>query len=243
MKYHYFYQDKKNNDLDGWIEAKDRNDAYQKLKRQQIKPYKLIGKNPLAWKRWAAIAVLAVISAGLAVYALHTKRTVQTILLGANESHRDQLYGDPSTIQKISANGWRDTFADPGDAWLARHAIPGSGCDCKGATSLTNTLSTVKLSIAEGDSVELQKMKRMVNCMKSELEAYLSAGGTQLDYMKLCNERLAKELQLARRANNQFESIRQRDPQVSTQDSISEWERINSGLRAVGLPTVVIPTN
>ena len=36
MKYHYFYQSKKNENLDGWIVAKNRDDAYAQLKKQGI---------------------------------------------------------------------------------------------------------------------------------------------------------------------------------------------------------------
>ena len=59
MRYHYYYQTKENKSLDDWLVAKDRNDAYAQLRKRGIKPYKLVGRNPLAWKRWAAIGVLA----------------------------------------------------------------------------------------------------------------------------------------------------------------------------------------
>ena len=59
MKYHYFYQSKKNENLDGWIVAKNRDDAYIQLKKQGIKPYKVLGRNPIGWKRWTAIVVFA----------------------------------------------------------------------------------------------------------------------------------------------------------------------------------------
>ena len=67
MRYRYFYQSKENKSCEGWIDAHDRNDAYNQLRKQGIKPYKLLGRNPLAWKRWAAIGVLGAATAVLAV--------------------------------------------------------------------------------------------------------------------------------------------------------------------------------
>lgn len=241
MKYHYFYQDKKNTDLDGWLEARDRNDAYKKLRSQGIKPYKLIGKNPIAWKRWAAIVVLTVACAGFAAYAYYARKAVVEVISEAAELDRAQLYGDASIIQKISANGWRNSFGDEGDAWLARHAIPGRVCDCVNLASKTNELSCARLELSDGDSEELKKMKQMVNGMKHELEDYLRGGGTQLDYMKLCDERIQKELQFMKRSQVQFETIRKHDRRVSSPQSAAAWERINDSLRALGLPTEVVP--
>ena len=50
-KFHYFYQSKENRNLDGWIAAKSRDDVYAQLRKVGIKPYKVVGKDPIAWKR------------------------------------------------------------------------------------------------------------------------------------------------------------------------------------------------
>ena len=126
MRYHYFYQTSENKSADAWIDAKDRNDAYAKLRKQGVKPYKLLGKDPLAWKRWAAIGALSVLVAGLTTWILLAPRPAV-----ATVEERAQLYGDPAIIQQLAVDGWRKTFADAGDAWLARHAIPAATCDCK----------------------------------------------------------------------------------------------------------------
>lgn len=241
MKYHYFYQDKTNTSLEGWLEARDRNDAYKRLRSQGIKPYKLIGNNPIAWKRWTAIAVLTVACVGFAIYAYHARKAVVEVLTEISELDRMQLYGDASIIQKISACGWRGTFEDDGDAWLARHAIPGQLCDCAGLASKTNELSVVRLVISDDDSSELKKMKQMINGMKHELDDYLRGGGTMLDYMKLCDERIQKEIQFVKRAKVRFEMIRKRYRQVSNPQFVDEWEKVNDNLRALGLPTEIVP--
>ena len=125
MKYRYLYQSHDNKSCEGVITAKDRNDAYNQLRKQGIKPYKVIGRDPLAWKRWAAIGVLGAAVAALSFLQVAQRPVEET------EEPRAQLYGDPATIQQLAVDGWRKTFADAGDAWLARHAIPAATCDCK----------------------------------------------------------------------------------------------------------------
>ena len=236
MRYHYFYQTKDNKSLDDWIAARDRADAYAQLRKRGIKPYRLDGRNPLAWKRWTAIGVLAAVVVVLAV-ALVMDGDADI----PQTEERSQLYGDPATLQTLSANGWRDTFPDEGDAFLARHAVPGAVCGCGG--NLTPVAFSAKLvPVAADDSPELAKMKRMVNCMKQELGEYLAAGGTAEDYMALCCQRQRTERDIILDTNRDFEKLRRRlaepdDAEAAAQD----WQKKNDLLRSMGLPTVVMP--
>ena len=169
MRYHYFYQTSKNESVNAWIDARDRNDAYTQLRKRRIKPYKLLGRNPIAWKRWAAIGILSGIVAVLSVIQLMSRVVLP------QEEPRSQIYGEPAIMQRLAAKGWRITFCDSGDAWFARHAIPASVCDCPLDDVV---LSTKPIAIGSDDSPELAKMKRMINGMKSELKAYLLARGS-----------------------------------------------------------------
>ena len=228
MKYRYYYRNRDNEALDGWITAKDRNDAYAKLKAQGIKPFKVEGRDPVGWKRWTAIAVLVGVCAGL---------LLALIKLEAEEKMepRAQLYGDPATIQQLSADGWRAAFGgDEGDAWLARHAIPASVCDCGEGTRPNLSVKAVK--IGAGESEEKKKMARMVNWMKAELKEYLQGGGTESDYMALCDERLATERGIVAAYNGDFEALLRRG-----EDAGEAWEKKNAELRSMGLPTVIMP--
>ncbi len=65
MKYKYLYQDSKNNNLEGEINAKDRDHAYKLLRRQGIRPYRLIGDDPWNWRPWAISAGYVILSAAL----------------------------------------------------------------------------------------------------------------------------------------------------------------------------------
>lgn len=60
MKYRYLYQTKENENREGWIKARSRDEAYTLLRKQGIRPYRVIGDDPFNWRPW-------VISAGYAV--------------------------------------------------------------------------------------------------------------------------------------------------------------------------------
>jgi len=230
MRYHYFYQTSKNESLDGWLAAKDRNDAYAQLRKRGIKPYKLVGRNPVAWKRWTAIGVLGMAVAALSILLVADRPVVET------EEPRAQLYGDPAIIQQLSADGWRRTF-DAGNAWFARHAIPASLCDCRDQPPTDIVLSVAPLPLDPSESPELAKMKRMVNGMKLELKAYLGGDNTVADYMSLCDERLSLERGQVAICRKEFDALEKAGGDIE-----AAWEQKNEELRDMGLPTTPLPT-
>ena len=67
MKYKYLYQDSKNVSHEAEIDARDRADAYARLRRQGIRPYRVIGDDPWNWRPWAISAGYLVLSAALVV--------------------------------------------------------------------------------------------------------------------------------------------------------------------------------
>ena len=67
MKYVYLYQDRENNNLRGEINARDRADAYARLRQQGIRPYRVIGDDPWNWRPWAISAGYLILSAALVV--------------------------------------------------------------------------------------------------------------------------------------------------------------------------------
>ena len=65
MKYKYLYQDRENNNLEGEIVAKDRDEAYKLLRKKGIRPYRVIGDDPWNWRPWAISAGYVILSAAL----------------------------------------------------------------------------------------------------------------------------------------------------------------------------------
>lgn len=239
MKYHYFYQSRDNKSLDDWIDAKDRNEAYSLLRKRGIKPYKLLGRNPLPWKRWTAIAILCVVVAVLSIVV------VQELAADRREAfaweERSQVYGDPERLHELSADGWQKAMGNDGDAWLARHARPGIICDCNVKAPSTVVLSTEPLRIETTDVPEVAKMKRIVNGMKRELAAYLAADGSQEDYKILCDERLRTERGIIENLAHDFKVLESRLSKDNYEATSATWAKKSALLRSMGLPTVPMP--
>ena len=71
MKYRYFYQTKENENKEGWIKARSRENAYALLRKAGIRPYRLVGDDPLNWKPYAAGAAIVLLATALAATIRH----------------------------------------------------------------------------------------------------------------------------------------------------------------------------
>ena len=67
MKYKYLYQNRENQNLEGEIVARNRDEAYRLLRKQGIRPYRVIGDDPWNWRPWAISAGYVLLSAALVV--------------------------------------------------------------------------------------------------------------------------------------------------------------------------------
>ena len=67
LKYKYLYQDSQNVSHEAEIVARNRADAYAQLRRQGIRPYRVIGDDPWNWRPWAISAGYVVLSVALVV--------------------------------------------------------------------------------------------------------------------------------------------------------------------------------
>ena len=67
MKYKYLYQDRENQNREGEIAARNRDEAYKLLRKQGIRPYRVIGDDPWNWRPWAISAGYVVLSVALIV--------------------------------------------------------------------------------------------------------------------------------------------------------------------------------
>jgi len=70
VTYKYLYQDKSNRNCEGEVKARDRNDAYRLLRQQGIRPYRIIGDDPVRWQPWAIAAGYAVLLTAVIVLAI-----------------------------------------------------------------------------------------------------------------------------------------------------------------------------
>jgi hypothetical protein len=63
--YKYLYQDRENRNQEGEIRARSRDEAYTLLRKQGIKPYRVIGDDPWNWRPFAISAGYVLLSAAL----------------------------------------------------------------------------------------------------------------------------------------------------------------------------------
>jgi hypothetical protein len=67
MTFKYLYQTKENENREGEIKARSRDEAYTLLRKQGIRPYRVIGEDPWNWRPWAIAAGYAVLVIAIVV--------------------------------------------------------------------------------------------------------------------------------------------------------------------------------
>ena len=94
MTYRYLYQDRENRNHEGEIKAKDRAEADQLLRKQGIRPYRVIGDDPWNWRPWAiaagyaALVAAVIVMAGMVVDKGEANRQVTNQTMTAEEAAR-----------------------------------------------------------------------------------------------------------------------------------------------------------
>jgi hypothetical protein len=237
-KFHYFYQSKANENLDGWIAAKSRDDAYAQLRKVGIKPYKVVGKDPIAWKRWAAIAVLAVALAG--TYAWLALRSEP--VAPDEQFVRHQIYGAESVIRNGISTEWSACGLDEGERYLARYAQPGIRVAYRRRTP--ETASAVEAALArhleveDSELLEYRQLKQIVESIKDELREYIKSGGNVDGFLDRLQERQDQEVAYYNAANQELENAKATMPE---DELYNLWAAKNAELRAIGLPMLKEP--
>jgi hypothetical protein len=241
MKYQYFYQNKDNQNLSDWIVAKDRSDAYAQLKKRGIKPYRLLGRNPVAWKRWTAIAVLA---SCLTVSILYIAITLQHTKSGSVAIPRHQIYGDPAIVQNGIKTDWSACNLMPGEKFISRYAQPGLFVKSPSPQMAKTIENDVRLCLSrklESDGKELTEyvqLKMIVESIKTEIRTYLKKGGTLNTYLHRLIDRQQQELAYYNAALQEISEARMK---LNPEDLYDFWAKKNSELRAIGLPMIKYP--
>lgn len=228
MNYEYFYQTKTNENRSGRIKARNRADAYTLLRKQGIKPYRVIGDDPVRWQPWALGALIAVLISAL----------VGTILYfgGARETvKRHQLTGDRAVISAGLANGWDGVFESPLDRYLAAYAQPGwiafppDGVDTASAGFAEGLRKPIVL---RGKATpETEELARIVRTIRAEMAKYLADGGTVAEYIAFLEDRQDEERAFRNRAL---------DAVSRAPESLRERARLNMNvrLREMGLAEI-----
>lgn len=253
MKFIYQYRTADNIQHEDVICARDRDAAFTALKQRGVRPSRLydapgiVNKVFGKGKRWIAILALSVALAAICLRYFYVKAQNRYAA-----EDRAQIFADPAVFQKLSRDGWGSTFHDKGNAWMARHAIPGKICDCssKSAAEISAIASSIEsgkespIAIVDSDDESLQKMKRMVNGVKRELTQYLGDGGKVEDFMSRSCERVRIEAGIYSNYSDELGRVFAgfKAGRMSREQALSVWEKRNATLRSIGLPTIFIPS-
>lgn len=241
MKFVYAYKSKDNVRHTGEIRAASKDAAFATLKMQGIKPIR-VDEAPGVWnkivgkgKRWAAIGVLLVV---LSVVLVAFFRERGRVADATGPMPRHHVYGDPARIEEFGRSGFASLFDCAADRELAHFAQPGDVSFMKDAEWKSRLVAALKsgftgtIRLLESDEREACELKRIVMWMRDEYNRYMSDGlGTPEKFAARLEKRQQYEFQVYNVAKGDLKEER----------SPEKWERINSSLRRIGLPTISAP--
>lgn len=248
VKYQYFYQTKQNEERSGWIKAKNRNDAYTLLRRDGIKPYRLVGNDPVPWQRWLAIAILLIsLFATISAWLIDRKRIESQIAATADHGDgayvpRHQIFGDPSIIKKGVETDWAACGFSLGEIILSKFAQPGMPAvieyDEATASAAVSDCLTNEINFVEGEMIEYSQIKSIVKSMKDEATKFIREGDTAAGYIKALISRQKQEMAYYNAAKQEIQNARNRMNEIELTEF---WEAKNAELRAIGVRTIPYP--
>lgn len=214
MKYKYLYQDRQNRNCEGWIKAKNRENAYTLLRKQGIKPYRIIGDDPVNWLPWAIGGVVAALIAAVAALGiLMARKGMETAAMPRHQLEAAIDYDAlPTALDKYLA--W---FAQPG-RWVER---PEAGEEEFAVFALD---LAAELEV-KGEQAEL---RRILKGMRAEMAAMLAEGKTVKDYCDYLEERQEREETMRLKAQASVDKAPE-----SYRELV--WRGVNAKLKEMGI--------
>ena len=256
MKFTYAYRDHNNERHDGFVVASSKDDAFKQLRSSGIKPF-FVAPVPGVWnrilsfgKRGTAIVILSVALVAMLSVVWWLMGTVSKVEAeSSSPMTRRQVYGDPALLEKLESENYSAVFACDGDRVLAHFAQPAVIHRYVGelvryrrhfsaaSTSLGALAETMRKDEAKFPDVrtrEERELQRIVMWMRGELCAYLANGnGTPGSFLRRLIERQKTELQIYQRVQNE----------LKCSHDANLWSRRNADLRAIGAPTIPMPSD
>lgn len=120
MIYKYLYQDSSNCSHEGEVKARNREHAYTVLRKQGIRPYRIIGDDPWNWRPWAVaagyVALIAIVFALIAIQSADEKSPAikPRIELSAEEAEAFRVKAEEAVYRAPEAfryNVWKGVNA------------------------------------------------------------------------------------------------------------------------------------
>ena len=234
MKYQYFYQTRENENRSGWIKARNRESAYTILRKQGIRPYRIVGDDPLNWRPWALGVLVSALAAALVFTLVAVKRSADD----REPRPRQQLYGDASRIAAGAFSGWEGVLASPLDRYLAAYVQPGSSAlpPLMTAAEIASFEAELDKDVeyADGEPMEYRQLKNIIAWLRAEMRERLASGETVGQYMDFLEERQQSEREFRNHAEESLE-------RVPSSHIYQAWLGVNARLRERGIATLPMP--
>lgn len=256
MKYTFAYKTSDGVRHEDSIEAASRDEAFEALRRQGIRPIKVVAADGskangevrgLRKRAVFALVALAAAVAGVVAYLGGERTGAATAANSATSAPRHQIYGDPAVVSALERGDFAEAFHREGDRLLAIFAQPGKLMCAKGSNprrlppelvAAFEQYAKAELAVDSdipldpGTSREVSELKQIVNGMREEMREYLANGnGTPRSFWRRLNERTAQEIQIYERTRRELEN----------ESSPEAWESKNDALRRLGLRTIPNP--
>ena len=256
MKYTFAYKTSDGVRHEDSIEAASRDDVFEALRRQGIRPIKVVAADGskangevrgLRKRAVFALVAIAAVVAGVVAYFSGERSGAATTANSAMSAPRHQIYGDPVIVGALERGDFTAVLSREGDRLLAIFAQPGKLMCARGANprriddkshaafeayAKSGLAVENDIAIDTTESREITELKQIVNGMREEMREYLANGnGTPRSYWRRLNERTAQEIQIYERTRRELEK----------ETSEEVWEQKNDALRRLGLRTIPNP--
>ena len=234
MKYKYFYQTKTNENREGEIRAANRAEAYAALRKQGIRPYRVVGDDPLPWRPvvWAVLPILTAVAAFFIGVRFFSARPSVPM--------RHQIEGDRALIFDGERNHWKDCLTTPLDRYLAAYAQPGGEArpPLLASTEIAGLVRDLEKPEPSPKNCgeEVRQLCAIIGCMRAEMRAYLSAGHNVGEYLEFLETRQREERAFRARAVEKLES-------APANLRYELWKNLNARLVERGLEQLPVPAD
>ena len=243
MKYTYAYKTSDGARHEDSMEAESREAVFEALRERGIRPIKVVAADgskangaPVGVRRRVvAVSILAAVVAAVGATTAFLRIVRPTPEMDAFQTDQTRRYpiGDAAIIEKGILTGWSDVFEHEGDRFFASFAVPGVKAAQRNTTveEIESSLGR-SINIHHDDGLEARQIKAMVEGMKVEARAYISAGGTIIEYGRRLAERQDAEIAAYERTKSDLERAKET---MSGNALINYWESQNDKLRNLGI--------
>ena len=252
MKYRYAYKTSDGVRHEASIEAENRDSVFEALRAQGIRPIKVVAADGSKANgeevrdRTKAKGALLALAGGLVAFAVALAAFIMlalprssgsTSVPGFDQTRRYPI-GDAAIIEKGILTGWDNVFEHEGDRFLASFAVPGVKAAQRNTTvkELESALDR-RIYPNEDDGLEAKQIKAMVEGMKREAHAYITAGGNVVKYGKRLAERQDAEIAVYERIKTDLERAK---ATMRGNALIDYWETQNNKLRNLGIRPITL---